>query len=244
MPDMPVVDFHSHILPHMDDGSASLEMSMVMLRTSRAAGVDIMVSTSHYYKRNEGIDAFLERRTKRLAELMPCLDRTCCGVVPGAEVAFYFGMDEDPGLDSLCVGDTKALLVEMPFQSWGTYEINTLSSLCYDRRLTVILAHYERFAEFQKGNRLYEEVLELPLYVQINAGSLTGGRHARQWLDMFKKGRAHILGSDCHNTESRPPDLNRGREVIRKRLGEDVLRRVDRNAAALLLGLKPGKGDA
>ena len=244
MPDVPVVDFHSHILPHMDDGSASLEMSLAMLRTSRAAGVDIMVSTSHYYKRNEEIDAFLERRTKRLEELLPCLDSTCCGVVPGAEVAFYFGMDEDPRLGALCVGDTRAILVEMPFQSWGTYEINTLSSLCYDRRLTVILAHYERFAEFQKGNRVYEEVLELPLYVQINAGSLTGGWHSRQWLKMFKKGSAHILGSDCHNTESRPPDLDRGRDVIRKKLGEDVLHRIDRNAAALLLGLKPGRGDA
>ena len=211
MPDVPVVDFHSHILPHMDDGSASLEMSLDMLRTSRASGVDIMVSTSHYYKRNEGIDAFLERRTKRLAELMPCLDKTCCGVVPGAEVAFYFGMDEDPRLDRLCVGDTKAILVEMPFQSWGTYEINTLSSLCYDRRLTVILAHYERFAEFQKGNRIYEEVLELPLSEQINSGSLTGGRHARQRLEMIKKGRAHILGSDSHNTESRPQERARGR---------------------------------
>ena len=151
-------------------------------------------------------------------------------------------MDEDPNLESLCVGDTRAILVEMPFQSWGIYEINTLSALCYDRRLTVILAHYERYAEFQKRNRLYEDVLRLPLYVQINSGSLLNGRHGRPCLDMFESGRAHLLGSDCHNTDSRPPDLDRGRDVIRKKLGEGVLHRIDRNAAALLLGVKPGKG--
>ena len=242
MAGVPVIDFHSHILPNMDDGSDSPETSLAMLRAARASGVDIMVSTSHYYKHSEGIDSFLERRTRRLADLIPLLDRTCCGIVPGAEVAFFFGMDEDPRLDALCVGDTRVLLVEMPFQSWGTYEINTLSSLCYDRRLTVVLAHYERFAEFQKGNRLYEEVLELPLYVQINAGSLLNGRHVRRWLEMFRKGKAHLLGSDCHNTDTRPPNLDRGRDVIRKKLGEDVLHTVDRSAAVLLLGKKPGKG--
>ena len=239
MAGLPVVDFHSHILPRMDDGSDSAETSLAMLRESRASGVDLMVSTSHYYKRNETIESFLARRFDRLGQLLPLLDETCCGIIPGAEVAFYFGMDDAAGLDGLCIGDTRLLLVEMPFQSWGTYEINTLSSLCFDRRFTVVLAHYERFAEFQKGNRLYEEVLELPLYVQINSGSLTSGPHTKKWIGMFRDGSAHLLGSDCHNLTSRPPDLIRGREAIGKKAGEDALERIDRCAAALLLGEKP-----
>jgi protein-tyrosine phosphatase len=127
----------------------------------------------------------------------------------------------------------------MPFQSWGTYEINVLSSLCYDRRLTVILAHYERFAEFEKGNKLYEEVLELPVVIQINAASLCTGLRAGRWIRMFRTGQAHILGSDCHNLSSRAPDLDKGREVIRKKLGQETLTTIDRNASALLLGQKP-----
>ena len=78
--------------------------------------------------------------------------------------------------------------------------------------------------------------------MQINAGSLLSGRHVRRWLEMFRKGKAHLLGSDCHNTDTRPPNLDRGRDVIRKKLGEDVLHTVDRSAAVLLLGKKPGKG--
>ena len=99
MAGMPVVDFHSHILPDMDDGSDSLETSLAMLRASRAAGVDLMVATSHYYRRKESIGEFLERREDRLSGLLPHLDRTCCGVIPGAEVALYFGMDEDVTFD-------------------------------------------------------------------------------------------------------------------------------------------------
>ena len=235
----PVIDFHSHILPRMDDGSDSTETSLEMLRLSRARGVDVMVSTSHYYRRKESIASFLERREDRLSGLLSRADETCCGIVPGAEVAFYFGMDEDAELDRLCVGDTKAILVEMPFQSWGTYEINVLSSLCFDRRMTVILAHYERFAEFEKGNKLYEEVLKLPVVVQINAASLYTGFGARRWIKMFRDGEAHILGSDCHNLRSRAPDMDRGREAIRKKLGQDVLTEIDRNSSALLLGQKP-----
>ena len=236
---VPVIDFHTHVLPGMDDGSDSVETSVEMLRRTRAAGTELVVASSHYYRRKESITAFLERRAQSLGKLRPALDRSCSGVIPGAEVAFYFGIAEDAHIGELCIGDTKTLLVEMPFQSWGAYEINQLSSLCYDRRLTVVLAHYERYAEFQKDNAYYGEVLKLPLIVQINASSLTAGLRAKRWLGMFRDGTAHILGSDCHNLDSRPPDLDRGREVIRKKLGEEVLFRADEYAAELLMGRNP-----
>ena len=177
-------------------------------------------------------------------QMASVLDSTCAGIIPGAEVALYFGIEEDPDLEGLCIGDTRVLLIEMPFTPWGVYEMNALSSLCYNRRFTVVLAHYERFAEFQKDNKLYREVLELPVYVQINSESLTEGLRSRQWIGMFRDGSAHLMGSDCHNLDSRPPDLQRGREVIRKKLGPDVLTRIDRNTALLLLGKKPGRGKA
>ena len=237
--DLPVIDFHTHVLHDMDDGSKSVGMSVEMLRKTRETGIGIVVSTSHYYRKKESISSFVSRRNEKLAELLPQLDASCSGIVPGAEIALYFGIEEDPDLDRLCIGDTRALLIEMPFQSWGPYEINALSSLCYDRRFTVILAHYERFADFQKDNELYEEVLKLPLYIQINALSLTFGLRSGKWLGMFRDGSAHLLGSDCHNLDSRPPDLDRGREAIRRKLGTDVLDRIDRNAVSLLLGKKP-----
>ena len=59
----PVIDFHSHILPKIDDGSKSTAMSLEMLQRMKNYGCDLVVSTSHYYRKNEEISDFLERRT-------------------------------------------------------------------------------------------------------------------------------------------------------------------------------------
>ena len=232
---LPVVDFHSHVLPRMDDGCESLAMSLEVLKRARNAGIDLMVGTSHYYHRRESVKSFLERREASLERLRGAMDGDCSGVIPGAEVAFYFGIEEDPDLERLCIGDTRAILLEMPFDSWGVYEKNALSSLCFDRRLKVILAHYERFESFQRKNDLYREILRLPVVVQINAESIMRGFGAKKWISMFRDGSAHLLGSDCHNLSTRPPNLAEGRKVLSQRLGDDVLAAMDRFGADLLL---------
>ena len=48
-----MLDIHSHFLPKMDDGSKSVEMSLEMLRSSKAQGVTTIVSTSHFYGSQE-----------------------------------------------------------------------------------------------------------------------------------------------------------------------------------------------
>ena len=229
----PVIDFHSHILPKMDDGSKSTDMSLEMLQRMKNYGCDLVVSTSHYYRKDEDIPDFLARRAasyKRLCQrIREELEWNVPSIALGAEVAFFFGIEEEENLGRLCIGDTNILLLEMPFAPWSTYEINAVSALCYDRRFRVILAHYERFAEFQKGNETYERILELPVIVQINAESLQSkfGWNSKRWIRMFEEGRAELLGTDAHNLTSRAPNLDLARETLRTKVSEDVLRRID-----------------
>jgi protein-tyrosine phosphatase len=51
---------------------------------------------------------------------------------------------------------------------------------------------------------------------------------------MLKNGQIHLLGTDCHNMESRPPRMEEAAAVIRHKLGPDALRRIDRRGRALL----------
>ena len=44
-----MTDQHTHILPGMDDGSRSPEMSLELLRAEAAQGVDTVILTPHYY---------------------------------------------------------------------------------------------------------------------------------------------------------------------------------------------------
>ncbi len=240
MKKLPVIDFHTHILPHMDDGSRNTEMSLDMLREMKESGVDIAVATSHYYHRNESVDRFLARREEMLSHLFEkAAGEQIPAVIPGAEVAFYFGIEEEKELDRLCIAGTRALLLEMPFASWTSYELNAVSSLCYDRKLTVILAHYERFAEFQKENKYYSELAKLPVLIQINAASVLPLFSGRRWIKMFGEGQAHLLGSDAHNMSSRAPNLSKARALLGKKLGEEVLVKIDETGAKLL-GLAGG----
>ncbi len=230
----PVVDFHTHVLPKMDDGSRSAEMSLEMLRRMKDSGTDIVVATSHYYGQKESLESFLHRRGASLSRLREELDDTYPVVIPGAEVAFHFGIEKQKDLDQACIEGTRTLLLEMPFAPWSDYELNAVASLCYDKKLTVVLAHYERFVGFQKGNDMLERILKLPVFVQINAESLLPFFGSKPWIRMFDEHRAHLLGSDSHNLTSRAPNLDKARAVLRKKLGDDALDRIDSCALKLI----------
>lgn len=235
MSELPVIDLHTHVLPKMDDGSKSMEMSLAMLREMRAQGVDVAVATPHYYARHESIERFLARRDHAEHRLREELDEDCPQILTGAEVAFFFGIEENAELDKLCIGHSRTLLLEMPFAAWGDYELNAVASLCIDQGFHVVLAHFERFVPFQKGSDVADRMLELPVSVQINAETLLPLFTRGRWLRMFEQGRAQLLGSDAHNLSDRTPNLGAARAMIDKKLGRDCLRQIDACGSKLVL---------
>ena len=57
-----VTDFHTHVLPGMDDGSASLSESIAMLREAFQQGITHVVATPHFYPQKDSPEEFLRRR--------------------------------------------------------------------------------------------------------------------------------------------------------------------------------------
>ena len=53
------IDFHSHILPQMDDGAKSTDESIELLKALAEAKVEKVVLTPHFYRNDENIAAFL-----------------------------------------------------------------------------------------------------------------------------------------------------------------------------------------
>ena len=87
-----MIDFHSHILPGVDDGPETLEQSLAMLRESFLQGVDLMVSTSHFYGGDEYPEDFLKRRNEAARQLNNAMlfsAEVYPKVVLGAEVLFF-----------------------------------------------------------------------------------------------------------------------------------------------------------
>ena len=227
MQDRGWIDLHSHILPQLDDGSDSVEMSLAMLYQMAEQGVDVVCATSHYYAKYSSIPAFCERRAEALERLSSVLTAELPRVLPAAEVAYFPHMEEQD-LMPLCIQGTRTLMLEMPFADWTDLQVETVEALVLDCRYDVVLVHPERFC-FSKSNRhKLEKLAELPIGLQVNAGSLLRWGTRRLALDLLQMAQYPLLGSDCHNLTSRPPNLKEGRKVVMQKLGEAFLKKIDR----------------
>ena len=87
-----------------------------------------------------------------------------------------------------------------------------------------ILTHPERLSWLDGHYDLVKRLVYNGLLIQLTAGSLMGrfGRRPRYWTErMLDDGLVHILASDAHDTERRPPCLAEARKLVAQRLGEE-----------------------
>lgn len=235
-----IIDFHSHILPGIDDGARNLETSMAMLEQIRAQQTDIMVATPHFYASRDRIDSFLQRREQARDAFFHAIDEQGWTdhprILTGSEVAFFDGISRADEISQLTIEGTNLMLLEMPFVPWSSRTIDEVSYLIRERHLRILIAHLERFI-WMPGNKKYiQQLLELPVSVQLNAECLEDWRHRRALLKMLEEGTAHVLGSDCHGAHHRVPNLKMGRDIIEKKKGAQLLERIDRQGYDLLFG--------
>lgn len=231
---MAIIDFHSHILPGIDDGSKTVEMSVEMLRMTSDQGVDVMVATPHFYAFRHRIEDFLSRRKKAYEQLKKQEKPYWPMIRLGAEVAFFPGISGADQLKELTIEGTNVLLLEMPFETWTKRQLQEVRILAEERKFQIVLAHLERYMRIPNNKKKIETILEMPLYIQINAESLFRWSRRRQILKMFQKGQADFLGSDCHRIDKREPNLGRGREILNKKLGQEFLKNMDHKGSRLL----------
>ena len=231
---MPVIDFHSHILPGIDDGSKDLETSLEMLRMSAAQGVTDMIATPHFYASKEGFETYLEKRIHAFETL--CASRTpdMPRIRLGAEVAFFKGISQAEKIEELAEQTGRILLLEMPFMEWTDRDIQEVERMASCGRYTLMLAHLERYMGMSENKKKLKELLEFPAVVQINAESLLDWKKRGKLIRMFRKGQAEVLGSDCHGIHHRQPNLANGREVLEKKLGREFLEQMDAQGSRLL----------
>ena len=123
------VDFHTHILPCMDDGSASTAMSLEMLEREAAQGIETVVLTPHFYPHRERPESFLKRREESVALLRDAMDgrKGFPNIIVGAEVHYFEGISDCDYLQQLKIEDTDTVMIEMPLTNWSK---RMLSELC------------------------------------------------------------------------------------------------------------------
>ena len=212
-----MLDIHSHILPKMDDGSKSVEMSLEMLKRSRDQGVTKMVSTSHFYADSESPDDFRARRAHARKKLEEALTGSEPELLYGAEVLYYPGISHSDEIAQLAIKGTSLILIEMPFTRWSESVFDELKQFQYNYRLHIVLAHVERYQDIQK-RAVFQSLFDLPFYFQCNAEAFTMRRSRKLALELMDAGLLNFLGTDCHNITSRAPNMEEAKKVIEKKL--------------------------
>lgn len=168
-----MTDYHSHILPGMDDGSRSVEESLSLLREEVRQGIDTVVMTPHFYSGQNSPRRFLKRRFDSFQKLLPRLDRSCPRIILGAEVQFFPGISDCEDLSLLTIGQTKLLLLEMPFSRWDRQTVQETLLLGECRDVRVVLAHIDRYYTDQPVS-LWRELSEAGILMQLNTSALDG----------------------------------------------------------------------
>ncbi len=229
-----ITDFHSHALPGMDDGSKSPEQSLEMLRIARSQGVAHMVLTPHFYPTYENPETFIRRRHIAARKLYDCLyeKKVSISQIPqlytGAEVAYFDGISFADELELLKIKNTNLLLLEMPFCQWSERMFHEVRNIYERHGITVIIAHIERYLKFQKGVHFFEEIEQTGALIQANSEFFISRITRRKALKLLKENRIHCLGSDCHNLDSRPPNIGKAVNIIKLRAGDEYIYRLNK----------------
>ena len=220
-----LIDFHSHILPGIDDGSKTLEMSIRMLRMEAQQGIGHVVATPHFYPQYDTPERFLRRRAAAeialREEMQKHTDLPALSV--GAEVYYFSGISDSEGISELTIDQKRCILIEMPSSSWTEAMYRDLEGLYVKRGLIPIVAHIDRYIGRFSNHGILNRLERLPVLIQANAEFFLERHTSSLALRMLKKNRIHLLGSDCHDLTSRKPNLQDAVALINRRLGRDAM---------------------
>ena len=233
-----IIDFHSHILPDIDDGSASVEESIALLRQQAEQGIRHVVATPHFYPQYDNPEHFLKKRAEAETALRQQMQaHTGLPTLSiGAEVYFFHGISESDAITELTIDNKRCILLEMTMPPWTDSMYRELEGLYLNRGLVPIIAHVDRYIGRFHTHGIPRRLAELPVLVQANAEFFTDRSTASMALRMLKKNQIHLLGSDCHNLKDRKPDLGDALKVIEKRLGEAPCAEIQKTQQFVLQG--------
>jgi protein-tyrosine phosphatase len=226
-----MIDIHSHLLPGVDDGSPTVDVSVPVLRQFVASGVRTVVCTPH-------LDASRAARApyERHLEILEGLRRRA-----PAELRLELGWEimlDVPRADlrspRLALAASTAVLVEF---SHGGVPPTAAEELFHHRMsgIVPVLAHVERYRG-TTAERV-EEWRGVGVVIQVDAAALFGSGRAQQLaVDLIQRGLVDIIASDNHG-DSR--SIAPARDWLLEVGGEEQARLLTETNASRILANEP-----
>lgn len=213
-------DWHTHILPQIDDGSSSVEESLEMLKILAESGVETVALTPHFYPDRNYPEVFLEAREASYKKLQAALTTEAPNLLLGAEVAYFDGIRTCDDMRALVIEQTNCLLIEMPMCVWNERMFENILRLARRIDIVPVLAHIDRYFLRKKDWEMIKEYIAEGGLIQANADFFINRLSERKSLKLFEEGAIHLFGSDCHNMTKRPPTIGKAFDMIDQKASE------------------------
>jgi protein-tyrosine phosphatase len=219
-----MVDLHCHILPGLDDGPESMDVSLAMAESAIADGITHVVATPHSSDEYH----FDYARIRELRDELQMRIGDRLNLATGCD--FHLSPENVDALRAdaprFCINQHDYLLVEFneysipPAMDQTLHEIQLLG-------LRPVITHPERNAILRLQTERLRKWVRLGCSLQVTAGSLTGMFGSGAQKDAWRwvaDGLVHFVASDAHNTRGRPLKLQPAFDLVLEQFGEEKAR--------------------
>jgi len=215
-----MIDLHTHILPGWDDGANGQAEAERMIEMARQDGISRVVLTPHVYRpAGRGSDSrTLKSRMRAFLKLCKAFE---VDLYPGAEVYVHADMIQHIKDSRLTVNGSNYVFIEFPAGHLPAGVTNLIYRMMLSE-LIPIIGHPERNSVFAQAPETLYDLVRQGAIAQVTAQSLLGrfGKATRRAAEVFlRHGLVHLIASDAHDPEDRPPRLAEAVERAAKIVG-------------------------
>ena len=222
-----MIDLHCHILPGIDDGAQNLDEALDLAHAAVANGIKYCVLTPHmhegrYHNDRSSLQPRLEQFRETLVATGIKLEVGLAAEVRiGFEILSWLQADNIPFLGQH--NGRNVLLLELPHDQIPVGADKLTAKLIADG-IQPLIAHPERNKHVIRNLDAIRPFVDMGCLLQVTAGSVIGafGPPAQQRShELLDRGWVHILATDAHNINWRPPNLAQGRAAAAQIVGEE-----------------------
>lgn len=233
------VDFHTHILPQIDDGSQSESQSYRMLQLEAKNGIEVVLATPHYYPDDLSIEEFVKARRGAVSRLKDYIEGqeqivSLPEILLGAEVLLGTETVYQKDLRELAIEGTDYILIEMPYDNWAEWVFQSIEAIHVRHGLIPVIAHVERYIPMQKDTDQIIRLLSMEgVLGQMNTRSLLFKDSSRLCHKLIANHCVHVLGSDAHRGQHLL-EVTQAFKLIEKKHGQDIISKLHQQGDLLI----------
>lgn len=211
-----MIDLHSHVLPYVDDGAKDESMSIEMLLSAKAQGVDVVAATPHFIpKSKDYVDTFLEKRNSGYAKLEAAMSERndLPKIVLGAEVNLCKDISDFPNLQSLCYENTNYILLELSDNGNASEVAEWIYNITI-KGLRPVIAHVDRYPDYRD---VMDELSHLDVVYQVNAARFLTMSDRGLLKKIFRNHNKFVVSTDMHNITTRVCNMEQAQKIALKK---------------------------